>query len=433
VMTNTLEQPMLSRAIVPEGVTLLGDAGAERTVILGAADNVVEEDKYGCGDDAVRCVALHTNATLTGFTLTGGHTAAIGAGTDPGKSNLNNLGGGVTLIGTDNYAAARRVNDCIITNNFAWRGGGAYRVSLRRCRVIGNMGVDGTGNASASLQCEHYGCIVANQLANYAVMYPSAFCDSTLIQTNTVRGFHIINNGCTLRNSILACPVSIGTGSSTKGYYTVFAQTLGSFSEIAINTGSISLNGDYSQLQFDDDFRPIVGANVAIDAGYSPYAYAASTTTAADGTRLDLSGGQRIYNGKLDAGAFEADWRPTYATRLGGLGLTVLAASPEVVTGAVASVCIPTGAVTIAWANTRAPRPVRQTYGIEVTGTGTLTVTVDGETTTYTAADGALKLTRKTTAANTDMVFAYEPGADDTGCAVLSGFERFSGTTLCFR
>jgi len=60
-------------------------------------------------------------------------------------------------------------------------------------------------------------------------------------------------------------------------------------------------------------------------------------------------------------------------------------------------------------------------------------VTVDGETTTYTAADGALKLTRKTTAANTDMVFAYEPGADDTGCAVLSGFERFSGTTLCFR
>ena len=49
------------------------------------------------------------------------------------------------------------------------------------------------------------------------------------------------------------------------------------------------------------------------------------------------------------------------------------------------------------------------------------------------SADGALKLTRKTTDANTDMVFAYEPGSDDTGCAILFGFERYSGTALCFR
>ena len=378
-------------------------------------------------------MALHDNASLTGFTLTGGQNDCLDRGTDAGKSNKNNLGGGVSSVGANDTASTRRVTECVISNNVAWRGGGANRVSLRRSRVIGNRGVDGSGNASGTASCEHYGCIVAHQLANYGVMYPSAFCESTLIQTNMSRGFHIISNGCALRNSILACPVSIGTGSSTKGYYTIFAKTSGSFSEIAVNTGSITLDGDYSQLQFDDDFRPVVGANVAIDAGYSPYASAASTTTAADGTLLDISGGQRSYNGILDAGALEADWRSTYAKLLGGQGLTVLTADPMVVTGEVASVCIPTGTVTMAWANIRAPRSVRQTYCVEVTGNGTLTVTIDGESTDYTSADGALKLTRKTMAANTDLSFAYQPGENDTGCAVLSGFERFSGTTLCFR
>ena len=145
-----------------------------------------------------------------------------------------------------------------------------------------------------------------------------------------------------------------------------------------------------------------------------------------------MSGGQRIYNGKLDCGALEADWRPKYAAILGG-GVSVLSADPMVVTGGVSSVCIPTGTVSIAWANTRAPKNVLQTYCIEVTGNGTLTVTIDGESTDYTSADGALKFERKTTAANTDMVFAYAPGEADTGCAILSGFDRASGSVFIFR
>ena len=87
----------------------------------------------------------------------------------------------------------------------------------------------------------------------------------------------------------------------------------------------------------------------------------------------------------------------------------------------------------VAWTNTRAPRNTLQTYCIEVTGNGTLTVTIDGESTDYTSADGALKLERKTTAANTDMSFAYQPGENDAGCAILSGFERASGSVVIFR
>ena len=71
--------------------------------------------------------------------------------------------------------------------------------------------------------------------------------------------------------------------------------------------------------------------------------------------------------------------------------------------------------------------------GAMVMGNGTLTVTIDGESTDYTSADGALKLTRKTTVANTVMSFAYQPGENDVGCAILSGFERASGSTIIFR
>ena len=425
VMTYTEAKPLRARAVVPTGVTLVGDAGAERTVIVGAAATV-DADSNGLGTNAIRCVTL-TNAELRGFTLTGGHTARIDAGTDAGKSNSENIGGGVGFAGGS--TVDHLVTDCIISNNVAWRGGGAYYASLRRCLIIRNKGCDGSGAAAGTYRCNLYGCVSAHQIGNYNVMYPGAVYDSTIIQTNSYQALYITTQNCPVRNTLV-----FGTAHNERAgnvAYNTLMTTLADKGGSFLGEGSAVV--DKSQLLFDADFRPVIGANVAIDAANPAYANAASTTTAADGTLLDLLGGQRIYNGQRDIGALEADWRPTYATRLGGPGLTVLSASPEVVTGAVSSVCIPTGTVTMAWANIRAPRPVRQTFGVEVTGTGTLTVTVDGETATYTAADGALKLTRKTTDAETALSFVYQPGEEDTGCAILFGFERYSGTTLCFR
>ena len=430
VMTYTEAKPLRARAVIPAGVTLVGDEGAERTIIVGAAATV-DVDANGLGTNAIRCVTL-TDAELRGFTLTGGHTACIGGhGTEAeqnaAKSNAENIGGGVGFAGGS--TGDHLVTDCIISNNVAWRGGGAYYASLRRCLIIGNKGCDGSGAAAGTYRCNLYGCVSAHQIGNYNVMYPVAVYDSTIIQTNSYQALYITGQDCRVRNTLV-----FGAAHNERAGNVAYNTLMTSLSDKGSNfLGTCSAVVDKSQLLFDADFRPVIGANVAIDAANPAYANAASTTKSADGMLLDMSGTQRIYNGKLDIGALEADWRPTYATLLGGPGLTVLTADPMVVTGAVASVCIPTGTVTMAWANTRAPRPVRQTFGLEVTGTGTLTVTVDGETATYTSADGALKLTRKTTAANTDMVFAYEPGADDTGCAILFGFERYSGTTLCFR
>ena len=70
----------------------------------------------------------------------------------------------------------------------------------------------------------------------------------------------------------------------------------------------------------------------------------------------------------------------------------------------------------------------------QVTGNGTLTVSVDGETIrTLTATDGAVALRLRTAAATTGWAFEYVPGENDTGGALLSDFSRQIGMTMNFR
>ena len=65
-----------ARVVVPQGVTLVGTGGAERTFIVGAAatGGNIDNETYGTGADAVRCVYAGSGAVVRGFTLTGGHT-----------------------------------------------------------------------------------------------------------------------------------------------------------------------------------------------------------------------------------------------------------------------------------------------------------------------------------------------------------------------
>ena len=77
------------------------------------------------------------------------------------------------------------------------------------------------------------------------------------------------------------------------------------------------------EVALDSDYAPVIGSNVAVDAG---------ATDLVPDTLLsspDVNGGQRIYNGTIDIGAVEADWRPTYAAALGAL-VSVTAATENV-------------------------------------------------------------------------------------------------------
>ena len=60
---------MKNRVVIDVPVTVRGVGGVAATIIKGAGPQ---------GNSAVRCVYLGTNAVLEGFTLTNGHTRAVG-------------------------------------------------------------------------------------------------------------------------------------------------------------------------------------------------------------------------------------------------------------------------------------------------------------------------------------------------------------------
>jgi hypothetical protein len=187
------------------------------------------------------------------------------------------------------------------------------------------------------------------------------------------------------------------------------------------------------ELQVDDDLRPIVGRNAAVDRGSVE-----SLTTNTKGLLpfdVDALGFQRVMNGTIDVGALEGDWRPMYAKLLDGRGtyLQVTAADSGVFTNdvdGVASVELHGGeALSLVWGEATRPGVRRGT--VKVTGEGTLTLTRNGaEFATFTAADGAAAL-----AIPPDGIeaFAFTFAFEGEGSADLYGFSAKVGAVFSIR
>ena len=175
------------------------------------------------------------------------------------------------MVGVGDVAATtmadRNVIDCVISNNIAYRGAAVY-VTLRRTHVTGNRGTDTTGKASGTYYCRHYGCIVNNQLADYNVMYPYCVCESTLRENDG--GYYAFYNidktaVCEIRNSLILGRANIGEPSSI-ATNTYFSRTPAMAAGVdVIGPGSLVTNA--ASLRLDGEFRPVLGANVAIDRG----------------------------------------------------------------------------------------------------------------------------------------------------------------------
>ena len=94
---------------------------------------------------------------------------------------------------------------------------------------------------------------------------------------------------------------------------------------------------------FDADYRPKPGAPV-IDAGNRAlYDERFPAEWRQFKTDLGRSGGQRVYNARIDLGADEYDWRGSFAATLAKKGAEVSAASPGVTTNAVAGLDVAAG------------------------------------------------------------------------------------------
>ena len=159
---------------------------------------------------------------------------------------------------------------------------------------------------------------------------------------------------------------------------------------------------------------------------------AGDATAYADIGERDYAGGQRIYNGKIDIGCYEYDWRPRYASLLGALTVSVTAASPE--TEATADgVLVRGGTLELAW-TAAAQAADKRRFLCEVTGTGELAISQgDIAYGPIAAADGRLEVSVGPEQVAERLAFSYTPGAEDTGGAWLSRFMTVDPLVIILR
>lgn len=138
---------LTNRITVTNAITLQSVNGPLVTTIMGAWNPGTT-----FGDNAVRCVFLGSNATLSGFTLTNGSTRAAG------DQIREQRGGGVFC------EAGALVTGCVMTGCAAFdSGGGSYQGTLRNCTYLGNSaGIYGGGSAGGI----QYDCHFAGNFAS---------------------------------------------------------------------------------------------------------------------------------------------------------------------------------------------------------------------------------------------------------------------------
>lgn len=413
-----------SRVTVPEGVTLVADEGAEATIIAGGQDDTENGNEYGMGTNAVRCVYLCQGATIRGFTLAGGHTRYEDASAV--HANVNYAGGGVFGANRDKCL----VENCIISNNWAYGGGGACQVTLVRCRLFENHA---SGGGGAGTYVSAYGCLVdhsfsgvtAGQAAFYMV---GKICNTTIGAHN--RNFvdalnnNSIHNGsgsasCISNSLILGFCGNMGNMTATVGNC-VFAKGPGG---LTYDVDSCFVGNGSAEL-VDSDYRPLLDAFPGIDKG-DPMVLGAFDNG------LDLTGGQRVYNGVIDIGAIECDWREVYAKDIKNCLFVVEVASPGVIESDHHTVTLNgESSLSTIWTQ----RPGRKCVTVRVTGNGTFAVSLNGEVAQeFTYANEDQFFTFSNQLAENRLVFTYMPGENDHGNAEIVEAKPMVGTTLYFR
>lgn len=309
-----------SRAYLKSGVSLIAEGSVSETVIEGA-DPVGAHDEQPAetGAGAVRGVYLALDTLVKGFTIRNGRARGYSVGGSATDIDVEYGGGGV--CGANNEAAKHSrsiVENCILTNNAAGWGGGARGVLLRGCYVNDNDARTG----QATLHCSHESTFINNHSGTYMVRYPYALVNTTIgngtaAADNTPVFYYPY---VTPTNCLFACK----TGDSDvllKSHECLFTHGYSAGLESKMPAGHTSLFvQNLAALGLDEDFKPTKS---------SPAVDFCTSSAMLKGT-VDASLGQRVYNGKVDCGAYEYDWRPDYRVALGNSKLKVIAAAPNV-------------------------------------------------------------------------------------------------------
>ena len=393
-----------NRVIVPAGVTLKSTEGAESTFIVGEPSPSAVTN--GCGPGAVRCVKMESGALVSGFTMTNGYVNCT--------SRTSGVNGGGVCGGT--------VEDCIIRNCTAIRGGGAHDSVCRRCRFEHNRAAY---IGSAANQCSRLSnCLfVSNSVGSYATLNCFFVRNCTFLPGNAQATYLSNGTGYTptnLYNCVILCSTA-WTNSYTR---CVFSNEMKLPAE---KIGEGSIKKPLAELGLDEDGRPVSAASATVDHG-SNAAY--EFMNAGD---ADLAGNQRIYNGAIDIGCYEFDCRGPFTKALGSSTASVAAASPSVTTNADGGLVLygDGASLGVSWKNSDA-NTKQYSFNAQVTGNGMLSIFRGDEAeawATLDAAAGAARLSFESTAALNSLSFALS----GEGSAIVSDFSKRGGCVLLVR
>lgn len=427
--TRTLK----SVVVVPNYTTLESTDGPEVTIIQGKAGDT-EDPKYydpmtsmhGIGPGAVRCVYLGQNSVLKGFTLKDGHTRANKDNDYHG--NVHNdrefNGGGVTGDGGLSYG---KVVDCIIDNCAAFRGGAAFSVTCYNCEFKNSFAIYGGGASSDSdwVQCLSHDNSCYNSSYRAGFFYGSRVISSTIVD-----GFGDVSND-DKANSITNCLVygQYNPRNSTTfdvsnirncAFNSNASTTVGAASWASLHESSVRVPA--AELQLDANYRPVIGANAAIDKGTADVMNAPDFAPYCE---TDQTGGQRVYNNAIDIGAREADWRAKYATDIAARNLAVTEVSSSVSETDEGKVRLPQGATLKA--ELTGVTSVKRQVSVRVAGTGTLTVKLNDEVLGTQVGEGEVAFQFENDLALNNLQFDY---VGDDGYAEVLNVCKLSGLIM---
>ena len=424
-----------ARVVVPANVTLVADQGAKSTFIVGAPDTTESADEYGLGTNAVRCVHLKENSRIKGFTVTGGYSWIDKV---EGFSNNNRSGGGIC---GDNVTSSI-AEECIISNNWAsYSGGGVFYATAIRSYLFENHSLY---NGSALYDGKLYGCVVDKNYTGFSTTTRPSACWSHRAIVNCTLGPNTYthdggNNGYVLTgegsDAIFSYNIVMGAmgAYSNKDYPLVgciFKGTGGNWVSKMDETCIVNA-GD--SIALDENYRPIVGQSIAVDRVEA--GNVADVTGGLLPLDKDLSGFQRMMNGKIDVGALEGDWRGAYAKLLDGFGnrIEIETAAPGVVTNEVngtASLSLhDKEAVELVWWSEQ-PKARRKAL-VSVSGDGTLSVMRNGEAFASFTASSSPAVVSVPCEGNGVCNFKF--AFSGTGSADIYGFESGKGLAIAIR
>ena len=154
------------------------------------------------------------------------------------------------------------------------------------------------------------------------------------------------------------------------------------------------------QIAIDEHYRPDIATSALVDQGL-----------ATDGCgETDVYSGQRIYNGRVDIGAVEADWRGQYASDIARKpAFSVTAVSPEVEESA-GVVQLPEGASFVAQWTNAGSSSIPYSVVLRLAAGSSATVTLNGETLAVCDTEGLHELKFDNALAVNELRFACTAG-----------------------